>query len=141
MHGVLVGTAATIYWNILFECICIYFFGFFFLSYVFLSPLSAHVNIQSISFVITAAAKTKSARSPFTKYRWIEMKCAQTKTVFFFSLFLIEVRKKRSNKAIVHMHMHIEHKTNDRRERKRKKHYTNIDYKANAYNSDAYADL
>lgn len=48
----------------------------------------------------------------------------------------------KSNKAIVHMHMHIEERTNDRSVYEhRQKNCTNTDYKANEYNSDAYADL
>lgn len=100
-------------------------FGFF--SYAFYHRSTQRMWISRVLVLLSQQLKTKSARS---------MKCAQTKQCFFSHL--IE-RKKRSNRL---MHMHIEHKTNDRREGDKKiTQSTNTDYKANAYNSDAYADL
>lgn len=132
MHGVLVvhllpftGTSCS-------KCVYVFYFVLFWFFFFirFLSSFNAaHVNIHGISFVITAAKNQKC-----TKY---EM--CSNKTVFFFSFNREKEKTKRSFICICTLS--TKQMTGEKERDKKTTQSTNTDYKANAYNSDAYADL
>lgn len=67
------------------------------------------------------------------------MKCAQTKQCFFSSFN--REKKKTKQSFICICTLSTKQMTGEKERDKKTTQSTNTDYKANAYNSDAYADL